>query len=273
MTRMRKKVPPSTLDELRRDLGRLKLHAMLEALDEALDEAQTLQQGYATFLAALVKKQLIAVTEAASERRRRQAHFPSTRTFDTFNWKFQPGLNIQLVKDLQSLDFIRQGRPVLLFGKPGTGKSHISLSYGHLAVLAGYTVRFFDTAKLLEMLYATLADSSTDRLVARLARLDLLIIDDLRDVPPKAEYASLMYDLVNARYGKKATIVSSNITVKKWGKALGNPTLTGSLVDRLMDRAHVINIKRGKSYRTHGPEAPPEHEHPSGLTPDGSEEE
>ena len=273
MTRRNKSVPPSTLDELRRDLERLKLYAMLEGLDEALEEAQTLQQGYATFLAALVKKQLIAVTEAAAERRRRLAHFPETRTFDTFDWTFQPGLNIQLVKDLQTLDFIRQGRPVLLFGKPGTGKSHISLSYGHLAVLAGYTVRFFDSAKLLNELYASLADGSTDRLVARLARLDLLIIDDLRDVPPKAEYASLIYDLVNARHGNKATLVSSNISVKKWGKALGNTTLTGSLVDRLMDRAHVINIKRGKSYRTHGPEAPPEHEHPSGLTPETLNEE
>lgn len=273
MTKRSKSIPASALDELRRDLGRLKLHAMLAGLDEALEEAQTLQQGYGTFLAELVKRQLIAVTDSAAERRRRQAHFPVTKTFDTFDWTFQPGLNIQLVKDLQSLDFIRHGRPVLLFGKPGTGKSHLSLSYGHLAVLAGYTVRFFDAAKLLEELYGSLADDSTDRFVARLARQDLLIIDDVRDVPPKAEYASLMYDLINARYGRKAIIVSSNISVQSWGKALGNPTLTGSLIDRLMDRAHVINIKRGKSYRTHGPEAPPEHEHPAGLTPEGASDE
>jgi DNA replication protein DnaC len=261
------------MDELRRDLGRLKLLAMLAGLDEALEAAQTLQQGYATFLAELVKRQLIAVTDAAAERRRRQAHFPETKTFDSFDWTFQPGLNLQLVKDLQSLDFVRQGRPLLLFGRPGTGKSHLSLAYGHLAVLAGYTVRFFDAAKLLEELYASLADDSTARGIAALARQDLLIIDDLRDLPPKAEYASLLYDLVNARYGKKATIVSSNISVRSWGKALGNPTLTGSLIDRLMDRAHIINIKRGKSYRTHGPEAPPEHEHPSGLAPDVATDE
>lgn len=273
MARRNKTVPASALDELRRDLGRLKLHAMLAGLDEALEEAQTLQQGYATFLAELVKRQLIAVNDSSAERRRRQAHFPETKTFDSFDWTFQPGLNIQLVKDLQSLDFIRQGRPLLLFGRPGTGKSHLSLAYGHLAVLTGYTVRFFDTVKLLKELYGSLADDSTERLVARLARMDLLIIDDVRDVPPKPEYASLMYDVVNARHGKKATIVSSNISVKSWGKALGNPTLTGSLVDRLMNRAHVINIKRGKSYRTHGPEAPPEHEHPSGLTPESANEE
>lgn len=273
MTRSNKTLPPSAMDELRRDLSRLKLLAMLAGLDEALEAAQTLQQGYATFLAELVKRQLIAVTDAAAERRRRQAHFPATKTFDSFDWTFQPGLNLQLVKDLQSLDFVRQGRPLLLFGRPGTGKSHLSLAYGHLAVLAGYTVRFCDAAHLLEELYASLADDSTGRVVAALARLDLLIIDDLRDLPPKAEYASLLYDLVNARYGKKATVVSSNISVRSWGKALGNPTLTGSLIDRLMDRAHIINIKRGKSYRTHGPEAPPEHELPTGLAPDVATDE
>jgi DNA replication protein DnaC len=261
----RKDRPPTTLDELRRNLERLKLYAMLQGLDEALEQAQTLQQGYATFLAGLVQQQVLAVADASAQRRITLAKFPETKTFDTFDWTFQKGLNIQLVKDLMNLDFIRQARPILLLGKPGTGKSHLSVAYGHLAALAGYNVRFFTAAKLLMELYASLADSTTDRLVARLARAHLLIIDDLRHLPPKAEYASLLYDVIDARYGRRSTILSSNLSVKQWGKALGNPTLTASLVDRLMERGHVINIKRGRSYRTHGPDAPPEDDRPSDL--------
>jgi len=264
MTR-RKDRPPTTLDELRRNLERLKLYAILQSLDEALDRAQTAQQGYATFLAGLVEKQLLAVSDASAERRIKAAKFPEAKTFDTFDWTFQKGLNVQLVKDLMDLDFIRQGRPVLLLGKPGTGKSHLSIAYGYLAVLAGYNVRYFAASKLLAELYASLADSTTDRLVARLARFHLLIIDDLRDLPPKPAYASLLYDVVDARYGRRSTIVSSNLSVKQWGQALGNPTLTASLVDRLMERGHVINIKRGRSYRTHGPDAPPEDDRPTDL--------
>ena len=265
-------LPPNPLDELRRHLEKLKLSAMLEALDGALEQAQTLQQGYATFLAGLVQAQVIAVTESAAERRRKAANFPQTKTFDAFNFAFQPGLNVQLVKDLMSLSFVRQARPVLILGKPGTGKSHISLAYGHLATLAGHSVRFYACKTLLAELYASLADGTTDRLVEKLARLDLLILDDLRHVPPRIEYASLLADVIEARHEKKSTMLSSNLSVLEWGKALGNPVLTASLADRLMERAHIINIRRGKSYRTDGPDAPPEQDRPAGLgTEDGDD--
>ena len=269
MGRPPKDVEPSLLDELRRNLERLRLYAMREALDDALDRAQTLEQGYATFLGGLVEKQLLATADAASIRRIKNARFPETRTFDGFDFAFQKGLNVALVKDLMNLDFIRQGRPVLLLGKPGTGKTHLSIAYGHLAALSGYNVRYYACKELLGELYASLADGSTDRLVGRLTRQHLVIIDDLRDLPPKAEYASLLYDVIDARHRRRATMVSSNLNVKQWGAALGNPTLTASLDDRLMERSHVINIKRGRSYRLHGPDAPPESDRPSELADDG----
>lgn len=263
--RTSRKLPPTALDELRRNLEQLKLQAMLEALDESLEQAQTLQQGYATFLAALLEKEVLARADAAAARRIKAAAFPSVKTFDTFNFSFQPGLNVQFAKDLMSLDFVRQGRPVLLLGRPGTGKTHLSIAYGHLAALSGYRVGFYACSRLLELLYASLADASTDRLIKRLASLELLILDDLRAVVPRAEYASLLYEVIDARYGRKSTMLSSNLSVAAWGKALGDKTLTASIVDRLMERAFVLNIKRGRSYRSEGPDAPPPGEQPDGL--------
>jgi len=261
-----KDLPPTTLDELKRNLERLRLFAMLEHLDEAVEQASSLEQGYVTFLAGLIDKQMLAHTDAGAQRRIRNAGFPKFKTFDTFDWQFQKGLNVQLVKDLMNLHFIKQARPVLLLGRPGTGKSHLSTAYGVLAATAGYSVRFIVVSRLLRDLYATLADGSTDRLIARLVRPDLLILDDLRSIPTKSEYANLFYDLVEARHTRRSTIVSSNLSVKMWGKVLGNVALTASLVDRLMDRAHVINIRNGRSWRSEGPEAPPEDDRPSDLT-------
>ncbi len=264
-----KTMPPTTLDELRANLEGLKLRAMLDALDDAVEAANTLKQGYVTFLANLVEKEILARTSSAADRRCNAAGFPAIRTFDTFDWTFQPFLNVQLVKDLMNLQFVTTGRTVLILGKPGTGKSHMSIAYGVLAAMRGHTVRFYKATKLLAELYATLADGSTDRFIAKLARIDLLIIDDLRDPsPPRSEYASLMFDLVEARYRRKATILSSNLAIKDWGKVLGNVPLTAAIVDRLMDGAHVINIRRGKSYRSEGPEAPPVDDRPTGLVPD-----
>jgi len=218
-----------------------------------------------TFLAGLVGSEVLAQAEAAAARRIKTADFAEPWTFDSFDWTFQPGLNVLLVKDLMNLHFIRQARPVLILGRPGTGKTHISIGYGHLACLAGYSVRFFTATKLLGLLYAALADATVDRLVARLAKVDLLIIDDLRHLPPKPEYASLFFDLVDARHGRKSTLLSSNLSVDAWGKVLGNPTLTAPLVDGLLDRAHVINIKRGRSWRTEGPNATPVDDRPDGI--------
>lgn len=263
--------PPTAIEELRRNLARLKLYAMLEHLDDALEQAQTLEQGYATFFAGLVEKQVLANADASANRRIEQAKFPATKTFDAFDWGFQKGLNVQLVKDLMELDFIRQGRPVLMLGKPGTGKSHMSIAYGHLAAHAGYTVRYYEAAQLLPQLYATLADGTTDRMIRRLKRVDLLIIDDIRAMPVKPEYASLLYEVIEARYARKSNIVTSNLSVAEWGRMLDNPTLVASLADRLMERAHVINIKRGRSYRVHGPDAPPADDQPA-LTDSGADE-
>jgi DNA replication protein DnaC len=267
----RRDIPPTVLDELRRNLERLGLKAMLGHLDEALEQATTLEQGYVTFLAGLVEKEALAKAEASAERRQKAARFPWDRTFDTFDWTFQKHLNVQLVKDLMNLDFIRQGRPVLLLGRPGTGKTHLSIAYGMLATQRGYRVRFYNAARLLAELYASLADDSTERLIQRLARLDLLIIDDLRHVPVRPEYATLLFDLVEARHLKKSTMVSSNLSVKQWGKVLGNPALTASLVDRLMERAYVINIRKGRSWRTDGPDAAPECDRPDIPTATGEE--
>ena len=259
--------PPTALDELRRDLERLRLKVMLAALDEALDEAARSEQSYAAFLAGLVRQEMLARTDSQAAARVKAAKFPRHKTFDDFDWAFQPGLNILLVKDLMTLRFIEQGRPVLILGRPGTGKSHISTALGVLAAQRGFTVRFYSAPKLLNELYAALADHTADRLIEQLARLDFLIIDDLRQMPVKLEHASLLNELVEARYGRKATLLSSNLPVSAWGAALGSPALVAPMIDRLMERAHVLNIKQGRSWRVEGPEAPPVQERPADLAP------
>lgn len=249
---------PTLFDELCRNLESLKLAAVLAHLDEAIEQAAQLEQGYGSFLAGLIHHEVLARNEAGATRRLAAAKLPVERTFDNFNWTFQRTLNVQLVKDLQNLQFIEQGRNVLLLGRPGTGKTHLSVAFSTLATRRGYTVRFYSAPQLLAELYASLADNTTDKVITRLARVDLLIVDDLRPVPPRREYATLFFDLVEARHMRKPIILSSNVSVSEWGKILGDSALTAALVDRLMDKAHVINIRKGRSYRAEGPDASPD---------------
>lgn len=260
-----KPLPPTVLEQLRRDLESLKLRAMAEYLDEALLQAQKTEPGYIAFFAGLISRQVLWASERALARRIVHAGFPCLKTFEQFDMGFQSGLNVAMVRDLMNLEWVKLGWALLILGRHGTGKSHLAIAYGHLAALRGFSVLFFDAQKLLDRLYQALADATIDRLLAQLARVDLLIIDDLRDTRSRPEHASLMFDLIDARHQKRATLVTSNLSVTAWGKALGNPTLVAAMVDRLMEKAAVLNIRRGRSYRTEGPFAVPVAEQPEDL--------
>ena len=244
------------LEELRRYLRYLKLDTIAERLDSVLEQAANQRLSRVDLLLELFRDEAIARHNRAVGRRLKEANFPETKTFDTFDWKFQPGLNVEQVKDLAELAFIDEARHLLLLGKPGTGKSHLAIAFGIRACETGYRVRFFKAKALFKTLYATLADDTTDRLLRRLARVPLLIIDELAYFRGKPEHAYLFFDLLQARYNKTSTIVTSNLRLSEWGDVLGDAKLTAALVDRLMHRAHVINIKNGRSYRTEGPEGP-----------------
>ena len=184
------------------------------------------------------------------------AQFPPQMTFDNFDWGFQPGLNVEYLKDLQELGFIVNRQPLLILGKTGTGKTHIATALGIKACEAGFKVQFHKLQQLLAMLYATLADDTTDEIIAKLTRQDLLIIDHFNYIRTKKEYPSLLLDLVSACHDRLALIVTTSISFEEWGDALGNPSITHAIVDRLFHRAGVINIRPGRSYRTEGPHAP-----------------
>lgn len=243
-------------DELKKMLRELRLKDMAEYLDEAIEIARINKYGHMSFLSDLVKHQINNRRERSLERRLKVASLPRNMTFDNFDWNFQPSLDVKHLKDLMELDFVANQRPVLLFGKTGTGKTHIAAALGDLGCKGNFKVEFYSLQKLLERLYASLADDTTDELITTLSRIDLLVIDNIGNIRKKRpEYPSLLLDLVS--YNQEATsfIVTSSISFAEWGKVLGNNTITAAIVDRLMKNAAVINITQGKSYRTQGPGA------------------
>jgi DNA replication protein DnaC len=244
------------IDSVKHNLRTLRLKDMAQALDSTLENAHRQKQGHLQFLSDLVQIQLDALRTRSLERRIHKAQFPPNMTFDNFDWTFQPGLNVEYLKDLKELDFVAKRHPLLILGKTGTGKTHIATALGLKACEAGLRTQFFTLQELLSILYAGLADDTTDALIAGLARLDLLIIDQVGYIRTKNEYPSLLLDLISACQERVAIIVTTSISFEQWGDALGNPSITHAIVDRLFHQARVINIRPGRSYRTEGPHAP-----------------
>jgi DNA replication protein DnaC len=247
---------PTLIETLQQDLRALRLKDMAEALETVLAQAERNQHGHIEFLATLVDKQRLAAHTRSLDRRIRMAGFPRNMTFDNFDWGFQPALNVEYLKNLKTLTFVAKHQPLLILGKTGTGKTHIATALGITACQAGFRVKFFKLQELMAQLYATLADDTTAETIARLTRLDLLIIDHIGFIRAKPEYPSLLLDLVCACQDHVALIITSSISLEEWGQAFGNHTITHDIVDRLFHRAGVINIRPGKSYRTQGPQAP-----------------
>jgi DNA replication protein DnaC len=248
-----KNILPETLKQ---DLRRLKLNDMAQALDEALQRAAVEREGHLTFLAGLVNKQLDALDARSLERRIKKAGFPERLTFETFDWSFQPGLNVEYVKDLAQLGFVDKRQPLLILGKTGTGKTHLATALGINACRARYRVAFFLVQDLLFGLHKALLNNTTSEIIARLARNHMLILDGLGYVRSKPEYPSLLFDLVNACRGRVSLVITSNISFEEWGQNMGNPSIINAIIDRLLDRACLINIRPGRSYRTDGPHVP-----------------
>lgn len=244
------------IDKLKADLRDLRLKDMAEALDDAIEKAHDQHSGHLEFLSTLVDIQKAAVQQRSLDRRIKQANFPRNMSFDNFDWHFQPALNIEQLKDLKSLGFVEHHHPLLIFGKTGVGKSHIATALGIEACKAGFRVQFFKFQELLSFLYATLADDGTDEAIARLSRLDLVIIDHVGYIRQKNEYPSLLLDFVCACQDRTALIVTSSVSLGQWSSAFGSTPVTHDIVDRLFHHASVINIRQGKSYRTEGPGAP-----------------
>jgi DNA replication protein DnaC len=229
---------------------------MAQNLETVLEKAESEKQGHLEFLAQLVEAQVNGFKNRSLERRLKQANFPRNMSFDNFDWNFQPGLNVEQLKNLKTLNFISNHQSVLILGKTGCGKSHIASALGLVACEAGFRVKFYTLQELLAYLYSTLADETTVEAIEKLARLDLIIIDRIGFIRKKTEYASLLLELICACQDRVSLITTSNLSIEEWGQVFGSISITNDIVDRLFHRASVLNIRKGISYRLHGPDAP-----------------
>lgn len=244
------------LQQIKQDLKRLQLSDMAQFLDSALSDAEKDRKGYLAFLQDLVSKQLEARTNRSLVRRIKKAHLSEQQTFENYDYNFQPSLNVEYVKDLAELGFVANHQPLLILGKTGTGKTHLANAFAIRACQFGYRVDLYTLQSLLNKLYSSILEDNTDIVISNFSRLDLLIIDSVGYIRSKAEYPSLFLDLVSACQSRTSIIITSNISFQQWGEAIGNPSITNAIVDRLFDKACLININPGRSYRTEGPHCP-----------------
>jgi len=157
-------------------------------------------------------------------------------------------VNKALVAELARGEFIDRRENVLLVGNPGTGKSHLAIALSAAACARGYRVRFFRVTELVTLLIEARDERSLLGLRARLAKLDLLVLDELGYVPASKVGAELLFDVISTAYERTSLMVTTNLPFDHWTEVLGSERLTGATLDRLTHRCQIIETK-GESYR------------------------
>ncbi len=232
-------------------LSALRLDAMRDSLDGIIDRVNSGELSFVDGLSVLVQ------TQVADSRRKRveavisTAHFPSRKTFDSFDFSFQPELNRSEVMDLGNLRFMEDGSNVLFLGMPGVGKTHLAIATGMEAASQGKTVYFTTCHELLTNLRRAQRENRLEYRLRNYASYSLLIIDEVGYLPLDREAGNLMFQLVARRYEKKSTIITTNKSFAKWGELFGDSMVANAMLDRLLHHSRVFTIK-GPSFRSRG---------------------
>lgn len=234
--------------QLNYNLDQLELPEIKSYLPNYLEQVTAGKMSVSEALLALTTKELVYQHQTQVERTIARARFPSVKTLEGFDFSFQPSIKRQEILELKSLAFMDQAENILLVGSPGVGKTHLAIAIGREACQQGLRVLFINCHELLLRLRKADAKDELERALNRYARYDLLIIDELGYLPINHDEANLFFQLINARYEQKSTIVTSNSALSSWVNIFQNPTVTAAILDRLVHHVHTIRII-GKSYR------------------------
>ena len=240
------------IPELNPLLKQLRLSGMTESLASRTREAIEHQLSHPEFLALLIQDEVARREQKKYAMRVKRAGFRNNKTLESFDLDFNPNLNRAQLKELGSCGFIEEKVAVLIAGPCGTGKSHLAQALGHCAVQKGYDVLCHTQAKLLNQLHAARATNTYERRFQTLVKVSLLIIDDFGLKPLKSPHDEDLHDLIDERYERGATIMTSNLDFSEWGDALPNKLLGAATLDRLRHNAYRM-VLDGESYRSPRP--------------------
>jgi len=230
-------------------LDTLKFKGMSLALDHQIVQAEKKGLPVQEVIYNLLLEEMRFRQERSVQYRLQAAKLPWEWTINSFPFERQASLNKSQIMTLAGLDFIKRGDNVIFHGKTGVGKSGLAVAILRQALIAGYRGRFYDVQKLLDDLYASLADRSTPQLLNALCRYDVLLLDELGYLTLNTEQMNAFFKLMKERYeAGKSTIITTNLEPDDWYKLLKPKDMVDALLDRLHHRCITIKID-GSSLR------------------------
>jgi len=234
----------------------LKLHGLAAALEEQLKNPEMDTLGFEERLALLVDAQYLWRENRAYATRLRQARLKTAASIEDINYRHSRKLDRSLVQSLAGCDWIRQRHNLTIIGPSGIGKTYLCCALLEKACREGFRAYYAQASKFFRQLGLAWADGSFDRLLAKLARTDVLAIDDWGLVPLTDLERRHFLEVLDDRSESRSTILTSQFPVENWHELIGNPTLADAIVERILANSHRIEMQ-GETLRKIQPQEVP----------------
>ena len=224
----------------------LKLTGMLEALTEQLQASQINELTFEERLGLLLDREISVRTNRLMQSRLRQAKLHiSQATLADIDYRADRQLDKKQILALSTGSWLEQHHNLILTGATGTGKSYLSCALAHKACMLGYRAQYWRVTRLLEELDLAKADGRYLGLVKSLAKFKLLILDDWAMTKLQGQHQQLLLDVLDDRYQKTSTIITSQLPVAAWYAQIQDKTFADAILDRLLGQAHIIQLSGG----------------------------
>ncbi len=238
----------TTYQQLNTSLETLKLFQIKEHLEEVSNFVSQNKLSFSDGLLKLCNYEIDHKTEVASKSMIKAAAFPFVKTVEDYDFEFQPCVNKQEILELSTLRFMENAENIVFLGSSGVGKTHLATAIGIVAASKRYSTYFIKCHDLLQQLKRAKLENRLESKLKYINRYKLLVVDELGYLPIDKEDSNLFFQLIDMRYEKKSTILTTNINFNEWDSIFNDAVVANAILDRVLHHSKVITIN-GHSYR------------------------
>ncbi len=233
-----------TLDTIRTHCRRLRLPTIAQVVERSLETAQREDWPLETWLLHLLEQEMEGRRERRVDRALKAAHLPADKTLDTFDLNRLPLRLRRQLPELAQGSFIPRAENILIFGLPGTGKTHLASALAFEWIQRNYSVFFTPTFKLVGGLLRAKRDYELERELRRLDRFQVIILDDLGYVQQSREEMEVLFTFLAERYERRSVVITSNLVFSEWDQLFKDPLTTAAAIDRVVHHSIIIEFGR-----------------------------